>query len=281
VLRIADDLRPLSEELRAEFAPAHLALMKEPHAHIAWLASTGEAFGGDSRIAFDAALGVEVVGQVPASGAYAPVAPDDRNAPGERWDELEHAEWNARLARSTAAWAAQLRGLPPGDPAVEDAAAVWAATIKERDRGLVFGPFPASEMDARFGLGQWRAIRRFGVWQKGMCRACDNCAESGHNEATVMEESLICDTPDFPARAAALLVAVLGADVATGGLLCGGTEDIEAAYRRILAANPGATVFCLADPETKKKSVHVKFSSPLLTPRRTGGREGNLVGLSA
>jgi hypothetical protein len=65
-----------------------------------------------------------------------------------------------------------------------------------------------------------------------------------------MEESLICVTPDFPARAAALLVAVLGADVATGSLLCGGTEDIEAAYRRILAANPGVTVFCLADPET-------------------------------
>jgi hypothetical protein len=67
-----------------------------------------------------------------------------------------------------------------------------------------------------------------------------------------MEESLICDTPDFPARAAALLVAVLGADVCGDRrpLLCGGTEDIEAAYRRILAANPGATVFCLADPET-------------------------------
>jgi hypothetical protein len=144
---------------------------------------------------------------------------------------------------------APVRGLPPGDPGVEDAAAVWVATIKERDRGLVFGPFPASEMDARFGPGQWRAIRRFGVWQKGKCRACDNCAESGHNEATVMKESLICDTPGFPARAAALLVAVLGADVATGGLLFGGMEDIEAAYRRILAANPGATMFCLADPE--------------------------------
>eukprot|EP00962_Isochrysis_galbana_P002289 scaffold599_cov130-Isochrysis_galbana.AAC.10 len=62
----------------------------------------------------------------------------------------------------------------------EDASSVWAATMKEREKGLVHGPFSAVDLDARFGEGQWRAIRRFGVWQKGKCRACDNCAESGH-----------------------------------------------------------------------------------------------------
>jgi len=117
--------------------------------------------------------------------------------------------------------------------------------MKERDKGLIQGPFSSIDIDARFGPGMWRAIRRFGVWQKGKCRACDNCAESGHNDATIMEESLVCDTADFPARAAALLVAELGMEGLLARGLYGGTEDVEAAYRRILSAQPWATVFCL------------------------------------
>jgi hypothetical protein len=65
-----------------------------------------------------------------------------------------------------------------------------------------------------------------------------------------MEESLICDSADFPARAAVLIVAELGAKAATASLLWRGTEDVEAAYRRVLSADPGETVFCLADLET-------------------------------
>eukprot|EP00962_Isochrysis_galbana_P061844 scaffold46202_cov225-Isochrysis_galbana.AAC.1 len=179
--------------------------MSAPHAHIAWLACIGDAFGGDSRIAADATLGVAVVGRVPASGAFSPIPPADEQVPECPWNELDHAAWNERLAASTARRAAELSGLPPDDPAREDAASVWAATMKESDKGLIQGPFSSIDMDARFGPGMWRAIRRFGVWQKGKCRACDNCAESGHNDATIMEESLVCDTADFPARAAALL----------------------------------------------------------------------------
>eukprot|EP00962_Isochrysis_galbana_P058719 scaffold31895_cov157-Isochrysis_galbana.AAC.2 len=51
VIAIAASLEPLSEALRAEFAPPHISEMKAPHAHSAWLACISEAFGGDSRIA--------------------------------------------------------------------------------------------------------------------------------------------------------------------------------------------------------------------------------------
>lgn len=250
VLVIAASLEPLSESLRAEFAPPHIADMKAPHAHSAWLACISEAFGGDSRIAADATLGVAVVGRVPASGAFSPILPEDRHVPTKRWEELDHSAWNKELALSTARRAAELRSLPADDPAREDASSVWSATMKEREKGLVHGPFSAADLDARFGGGLWRAIRRFGVWQKGKCRACDNCAESGHNDATILEEALVCDTADFPARAAALLVAELGTEGLLSEGLRGGTEDVEAAYRRILSASPGATVFCLPDPET-------------------------------
>eukprot|EP00962_Isochrysis_galbana_P058556 scaffold31705_cov90-Isochrysis_galbana.AAC.1 len=41
--------------------------------------------------------------------------------------------------------------------------------------------------------------------------------------------------------------------------LYGGTEDVEAAYRRILSAQPWATVFCLPDPASGEP---VFFSLP-------------------
>eukprot|EP00962_Isochrysis_galbana_P052077 scaffold23448_cov133-Isochrysis_galbana.AAC.7 len=43
----------------------------------------------------------------------------------------------------------------------------------------------------------------------------------------------------------ALLIAELGMEGLLARDLYGGTEDVEAAYRRILSAQPWATVFCL------------------------------------
>ena len=53
----------------------------------------------------------------------------------------------------------------------------------EVSEGHMHGYFSEEELKSRFGTGKWRAIRCFAVWQKVQCRACDNCAESRHNEA--------------------------------------------------------------------------------------------------
>eukprot|EP00965_Chrysotila_dentata_P031022 1032921-Pleurochrysis_carterae.AAC.1 len=59
-------------------------------------------------------------------------------------------------------------------------------------------------MDAQFGKGKWRAMRRFGVQQNGKIRPCDNAKASLHNASTCMHERLSSETEDFPIRAAAL-----------------------------------------------------------------------------
>eukprot|EP00965_Chrysotila_dentata_P116115 3838485-Pleurochrysis_carterae.AAC.1 len=93
-----------------------------------------------------------------------------------------------------------------------DLLGLWAKTKSEVEEGLAFPIGSASDMDARFGKGKWRAIRRFGVHQNGKIRPCDNAKASLHNASTSMHERLSSETADFPIRAAALFSSL--ADVA-------------------------------------------------------------------
>jgi len=186
-------LQPLTDEVRLAIPPAHLQGDSAPKPHIAWLAAISLAYGLDERICFDAALGVLAVGDIPASGAFPPQKESRRlqeEAKGD-FDSLDHAQWNAFLADSVSQRQAALSARPLGDINREDADAVWAATLKEKKKGLIQNPFSKVELDHLYGVGGWRGIRRFGVTQKVKCRPCDNCAESHHNENTKNLERIV------------------------------------------------------------------------------------------
>ena len=51
-----------------------------------------------------------------------------------------------------------------------DLAAVWERTLAEVEEGLMHGPFTRAQIDTAYGAGAWRAMRRFGVLQKGKVR---------------------------------------------------------------------------------------------------------------
>ena len=156
-------------------------------------------------------------------------------------DVREHDEWNTFLESDI-----RSRSLS-GRACEKDVSAVFAACEKEIGLGHMQGYFSKREMDERFGVGGWRAIRRFGVWQNGKCRACDNCAESLHNVGTRMHEALRSEAADLPARVAGLFAARMG----LGGRDCeleGGTDDIESAYRRVMCAWPQFTVVAIWHP---------------------------------
>jgi len=254
---ISDSLRPLSLRLYAEFAPQHIVDADGPRIHAAWLACIAEVFGLDDRILEDTVLCLYPVGEVPPSGAFQPIEPTAGRAPpsaerfkGIPFDSLDHAAWNAELAASVSArWQAATAPGRRDEAAEEGMRAIWKATLAERDKGLMAGPFCAADLDAAYGHGAWRASRRFPIYQKEKCRPCDDCAESGHNVATVVSEKLACDTADFP-----LVVAALFAECTQAGKplprLHGGTDDIEAAYRRALSATPQFTPTALIDPDT-------------------------------
>ena len=108
---------------------------------------------------------------------------------------MDHAAWTRRLERQIELEARQpWRG--------NDVSAVWEKTLEECQRGLMHGPFTRAQLDGCYGVGRWRAMQRFAVWQKGKPRACDNARASLHNDATSTHERLAVEGPDFPARVA-------------------------------------------------------------------------------
>ena len=74
------------------------------------------------------------------------------------------------------------------------------------------------------------AMVRFGVWQCGKLRPCDNGRSSLHNLAAELFERLTVESADFPARAAALYAELMGDSMSFAFTL--GAEDVQAAYRR-------------------------------------------------
>ena len=126
---------------------------------------------------------------------------------------------------------------------------VYAATAKECEKGTMDGPFMLTQMNASFGDGHWRAMRRNGVWQKGKCRPCDDTAELLHNFGTVMHERLVCESADFPAVVAALYSEANAPLSTKDWQLFGGSDDIEAAFRRAMC---GACTSLLSSASTTR-----------------------------
>lgn len=123
--------------------------------------------------------------------------------------------WNALLERSI-----ERRGASAAADKESDAwlafQAVWDKTLTEVDGGWCVGPpvapdgsrrgFSRAELDSHVmidGPGTYRAIRRFGVEQKGSIRPVDNCTENGLNLVTGSRDKVTLIRPDCPARVCA------------------------------------------------------------------------------
>ena len=91
-----------------------------------------------------------------------------------------------------------------------------------------------------------RCLLRFGVWQKGKLRGCDDGLLCGHNARTRMHETISCLGADFPA-----VVARAFAEHSPGHTCWFGTDDVASAYRRVLCSMPQHTVVALWDPKEK------------------------------
>ena len=89
-----------------------------------------------------------------------------------------------------------------------------------------------------------RCLVRFGVEQGGKLRGCDNGAFCGHNARTRMSETIHCIGADFPAIIAREFAKWVESECWIG------TDDVEAAYRRILNSMPQYTVVALVEPDS-------------------------------
>ena len=201
----------------------------------------------DVDLAVCAAVGFPTVGFCPDSGCPA-FRPVDRPVGMADIRQASNAAWNRRCAgRVEAEFASS---------ALEDNAALWAATIGECLAGTCHGPYTTlEEVNHVFGgADAWRCMERFGVKQLRAdgtfkLRGCDNAARSGHNDMTSLGETITCETADWPARVALAFELALGSEADPWSLLMG-TDDVSMAYRRLGNRTPQYGVVCQANPET-------------------------------
>ena len=235
--KIKRDLVPVNAVLE-RLKPRHIAAMpqKVDAALLHVLAQACQSPDLDIAIGF--VLGFPAVGDIPPSHWWEskadPATVDLSSLDNEQW--RSRAEGNARAAAR-------------GDEFV-----LWERTIAECDEAwpMMQGPFTAADLDERFGRGVWRCMVRFGVLQKGKVRPCDNARASLHNDGTTTHESLVCDSPDFSARAAIRFQAAAERLHRPMWALAGGTDDLADAYRHVPCSQPEYTVVVIIDPVSRQ-----------------------------
>ena len=144
---------------------------------------------------------------------------------------------------------------------------IHEATLEEQRLGLC-GPFVGvQELNAKFGLGQWRPLPRHIIDQSDGCgglkrRPIDNGRSLGHNEATRTTETIFCHRPDWTVfTSKAMYSAVrnvlpalpdsVAQSVQEWLQVVGGTEDLWKGYRQnhALSAQAGAAVITYVAPD--------------------------------
>ena len=237
---VKNQLAPVEAELD-RVRPPHIKRMVQP-IQAALMVALGSASGSPDPVSLgvDIVCGFACVRDIPASGWWT-----ERESPATLdFDSLDHASWNDRLEMSTSE-----RARAASASARSEASEVYRKTLQEKDKGLVHGPFSIGRLDEVFGRGKWRAMQRFGVKQRDKIRPCDNARGSLHNKGTSRHEKMDCETPDFPARAAAELRAAAGEARLE---IQSGTDDLADAYRHVPCATPQFTVFAVWSPDLQR-----------------------------
>ena len=240
--RAKESLVPVNARIDGAVVP-HIARVPE-RADVALLYVLGCAAEVPEPLALATgyAVGFEPVGDIPPSGWWPP--------------EVRRAEAGDLAARAAArahdgwidALTTRIRREAAREGGVDEAAQVWEKTLSEVERRLMHGPFTRAELDAAYGHGRWRAMQRFGVWQRGKLRPCDNARASGHNDATSTFERMLCENADFPARVAVAFQAAADRLGVPMWRLLAGTEDLSDAYRHVPTSAPEFTVVALWSP---------------------------------
>ena len=146
-------------------------------------------------------------------------------------DKAELSTWLGASAQ------ADLQRLLASKPPLH-AEAVLQITQDEQAKHFCSSFHTASDLDRRFGQGQWRSTERFLVTQPdGKQRVIDNGRKSGHNNVTHMHETITTVNVDFVATVAQMVYRGLldpSSEARSSHPWLGlrlGTDDLPDAYR--------------------------------------------------
>ena len=156
-------LEQLSADTYAAYAPQHIRCAAFSPPNCALIAALVLGLDrNDRELPARLVLGALPTGELQPMGCWA--QSDDEPFLGVAYDDLPHDQWNKWLRDSVAQRACA------SDRGMLEAREVWAATIQEVDEGLMDGPWEVEDIDAMYGADSYRALRRFGVEQKGRLR---------------------------------------------------------------------------------------------------------------
>ena len=240
--RLARELEPLNASLLRPLMPPSVWLLSGGY-NLAFMAALVDALSWpDVSLVQRFTLGFPIIGHIPDSGVFRPTP---YSTPSLSTDELckSNTAYNRSLMLSMITRAEHDK----------DAGEVWRKTVEEVEQGLMIGPLSAHDLTRAFGFGHWRAMPRFGTWQKGKLRPIDDALRNSLNATMCMSETLVCGTADFPLHVARAFALRLGPHVP----MALGTDDIASAYRMIPSAHPMYTAVCLSEPGSGRASFFV------------------------
>ena len=265
--RMIEDMTPAVRHVCAEYDLAFMALVVNATKH------------PDVYIVRHFLKGFPTHGLIPSCGVFT----DGGEPPEFPADAVLNYEsnvrFNAYLHKSVAARGLKAAEDKLGDP-WQAVGTVWEATTKECADGWCIGVesepgiwrgFSIQELNGHpwlDGPGSWRAIRRFGILQKGKIRPIDDCSENGINGITGTLDKLSLIRPDSPAHVCAAYARAQMRwqdELIRQGLWEArhgsarrdvvdayghGSDDCKKAFRRVPNRCPGLMVICVFNPQT-------------------------------
>jgi hypothetical protein len=255
-------LRPLSQ-----------AMLKQQPSHVRWtscgdhpafLAAMIDAIDWPDKkfVLFQCIKGFPIMGVSQPTGIW-PLKSEKRMqedarkfVKGSPWSKAENIAWNEQLmATLSASYHRAVKKQDSKPELLEAINATWEASMKEVTmKKSAEGPFSRSEMDAKFGAGNYRAVKRFSILQGNKYRPVDDATENGLNGRYLTSESVQMMPGDWLAAIATVARAVMKEKgLATADMLFGGYSDDESnAYRHSPTDSPHLAIVALVNPATGK-----------------------------
>jgi len=250
-LKMVSDMR---KQLAEDEARLHSTFPPERRADLAkknlllWKALLEQTSYQDVAIVDEVMQGFALTGKLNRSRVYPSLL---RPASLTQSDLADSAKWT----RPTVIGSCRASGSDQQDQAI------WDATMKELDAGVLTGPFTQADLEQKFG-DLYIVSRRFGVFQNNKWRPIDDFSQPLVNSAVQVTEKLQLGGVD---EVAAMIRYVLTHAQSTESLQWAGrTVDLKAAYRQLAIADSDKCHACIAvyNPTSKAPAFFVMHSLP-------------------
>jgi hypothetical protein len=184
--------------------------------------------------------GFPIVGDIPDSRIHRPHHAPASLSMRDVTDGVSNVEWTDQVVRSVTVAARSATGTT-----ARVLREVAQKTMKEACKGHVIGPRTRSQLNTKWGVGNWRPQIRFGVEQGSGVRAIDNAKSALFVASTTTVETVVLITVEFSAGVAAYVAICCDQLGIPMFALLLGLDDLPAAYRFVPNAQPWFTVVCI------------------------------------